>query len=102
MENLTLDSTLSLSPTQLSTDVGDESVILDLEAGSYYSLSGVGSRVWVLLRESRTVEQIRDVLLAEYEVDAERCESDLLALLEQLRAKGMIVVEPSPGEDVGA
>jgi hypothetical protein len=52
----------------------------------------VGARVWHLLQEPRTVQDIRETLLMEYEVERDRCERDLLALLQELVAAGLIEV----------
>jgi hypothetical protein len=79
-----------VSPEQVSTNLEDEAVILHLKDGVYYGLNPVGARIWNLLQESRTVEEIRDIILEEYEVDQERCEQDLENLLQELLDKGLI------------
>jgi len=53
-------------------------------------LNPVGARVWALLQQPRPVREIRDALLTEYDVDRERCERDLLALLHALVAERLI------------
>src|SRR5215204_1866478 len=78
---------------QVSSDLGGEVAILDLKAGVYYGLDEVGARIWSLIQEPRTVNEIRDILLEEYEVDPESCERDLLALLQRLADEGIIEVE---------
>lgn len=77
---------------QLSCDLGGEAAILQLEHGLYYGLDAVGARIWDLIQVPRSVEAVRDTLLDEYEVDPERCERELLELLEQLAAKRLIEV----------
>lgn len=69
-----------------------EAVILDLESGRYYSLNPVGARVWDLIQTPQSVSAIRDVLLAEYEVERARCEQDLLRLLGDMAVQGLIEV----------
>jgi hypothetical protein len=78
---------------QVSSDLGGEVAILDLKAGVYYGLDAVGARIWSLIQEPRTVNEIRDILLEEYEVEPERCERDLLVLLQRLADEGIIEVE---------
>jgi hypothetical protein len=77
---------------QVSSDLGGEVAILDLKAGVYYGLDAVGARIWSLIQEPRTVNEIRDILLEEYEVEPERCEHDLLALLRRLADEGLVEV----------
>jgi hypothetical protein len=78
---------------QVSSDLGGEVAILDLKAGVYYGLDAVGARIWSLIQEPRTVNEIRNILLEEYEVEPERCERDLLVLLQRLANEGLIEVE---------
>ncbi|MGC1203219.1 MAG: PqqD family peptide modification chaperone, partial [Candidatus Acidiferrales bacterium] len=70
----------------------DEASILNLKNTVYYGLDPVGARVWTLLQQPRSVEQLRDTLLEDYEVESARCENDLLSLLEKMRAEGLIEV----------
>jgi hypothetical protein len=85
-------STVVAAKDQVSCDLAGEAAILNLEAGVYYGLDAVGARVWHLLQEPRTVQDIRETLLMEYEVERDRCEPDLLALLQELVAAGLIEV----------
>ena len=78
---------------QVSADLAGEAAILNLKSGVYYGLNAVGARIWSLIQEPKTVKDIRDTILNEYDVDPERCESDLLQLLQQLAAEGLIEVE---------
>ena len=87
------DSTVVAAKDQVSSDLGGEVAILDLKAGVYYGLDAVGARIWSLIQEPRTVNEIRDILLEEYEVEPERCERDLLVLLQRLADEGIIEVE---------
>src|SRR6202050_2019326 len=79
---LSVHSIVIVSPEQVSCALGDESAILNLKNTVYYGLDAVGARMWRLLQQPRSVSELRDALLDEYDVQAERCESDLLALLE--------------------
>jgi hypothetical protein len=77
---------------QVSCEIDGAAVILGLPRGIYYSLDPVGSRIWSLIQQPRTVSEVRDAILAEYDVEAEQCERDLLALLRKLEAEGLIQV----------
>ncbi len=89
---LSVRSIVIATPEQVSCPLGEESAILNLNNTVYYGLNPVGARVWNLLQEQRTVGELRDALLDEYDVDAGRCERDLLELLEKLRSEGLIQV----------
>jgi len=78
---------------QVSAEVEGEAVILNLADGVYYGLDGVGARVWEMLREPRSLAEVRDAITAEYDVDADTAWRDLLELLGDLRARRL--VEPA-------
>jgi hypothetical protein len=89
---LSVRSIVIATPEQVSCPLGDESAILNLKNTVYYGLNPVGARVWNLLQQQRTVGELRDALLEEYDVDAGQCERDLLELLEKMRVEGLIQV----------
>lgn len=90
-----------MSPTEqirvpsdvLHQQLGEETVLLHLGTENYYGLDEVGSRVWQLLREHRTVDPIVAALLVEYEVDETTLRNDLDRLLAELADLGLIHVE---------
>ncbi len=86
------DSIVTVSSRQISSAMGAEQAILQLDSGKYFGLNPVGSRVWQLMGEPRKVSDILTTLLAEYEVPADRCHADLLQVLGQLQAAGLIDV----------
>ena len=77
---------------QVSCPLGEEAAILSLKNSVYYGMNPVGARVWELLKQPKSVAELRDILLEEFEVDEERCGKDLLALLGTLRGEGLIEV----------
>jgi Coenzyme PQQ synthesis protein D (PqqD) len=91
-KTLSVSSIVVAVNDQVSSDLGDEVAILHLKAGIYYGLETVGARIWSLIQEPRTVGEIRDILVSEYEVEPDRCESDLIALLQRLADEGLIEV----------
>ena len=89
---LSNDSIVVVSPDQVSSDLAGEIVMLNLKNGTYYGLDQVGARVWGLIEQPHRVAAIRDAILEEYDVEPERCEQDLLALLGELEQAGLIEV----------
>ncbi len=97
---ITADTRLVASDALVSCDLAGEAVILSLETELYYALDPVGTRVWELLQEPRTVAAVRDAVVAEYDVEPARCEADLLALLADL-ARHQLVHEVAPSSGAG-
>ena len=89
---ISLDSVVVASTGQVSCALEDEVAIVHVKAGVYYGLDPIGARVWELIRTPRSVRAIRDALLAEYQVETERCETDLIALLLTLREAELVEV----------
>lgn len=70
--------------------VGDELVILDLASGTYFGLDGVGVVMWRVLSEGSSLADACAAVLAEYDVARETVEADLVALVGDLAAKGLV------------
>ncbi len=89
--NSALDNSIIVaSQNQISSDLADETIILDLKSGQYYGLNAVASRVWNLIQQPRKVEEIRSQLMAEYEVNMQECSNDLQILIRNLASKGLV------------
>jgi len=89
---LTTNSLVVATKNQIGADLAGESVILHLKNGVYYGLNTVGSRIWTLVQQPICVQEIVRDLVAQYEVEPERCERDVLALIENLLAEGLVEV----------
>lgn len=86
-------STIVVSKHQVSGDLLDgEVAILNLTDGVYYGLNGVGGRIWSLIQQPKTVRELVDTLVQEYDVDPDMCSRELQDLLEQLENRGLITV----------
>jgi Coenzyme PQQ synthesis protein D (PqqD) len=66
---IALDNTVVASKEQASADLGEEAAILNLKDGVYYGRDPVGARIWKLFQTPLTVREIRDTLLAKYDVE---------------------------------
>jgi hypothetical protein len=87
--NLSEQSIVSVTKDQVSCSLGAEAAILNMRDGTYYGLDPVGAQIWQLLQTPRRIAEIQELLLQEYDVEAERCQSDLLQLLEDLLGAGL-------------
>jgi Coenzyme PQQ synthesis protein D (PqqD) len=92
---ISMHSVVVATKDQVSCALGEETAILSMKSSVYYGTNSVGTRVWNLLRQPKSVGQLRDAVMDEYEVESERCERDLLNLLEQMRSEGLIEVRDS-------
>ena len=91
-----LSDQVSIPPQVLTRTVGDEVVILDLATGTYFGLDPVGARIWELIGEGKTLVEVCDQMLDEYEVSREELERDTLRLAEELVEQGLIAASADP------
>ncbi|HEX5886813.1 MAG TPA: PqqD family protein [Pyrinomonadaceae bacterium] len=76
----------------LISNLQDESVILNLDSERYYGLDPVGTRILSVLTTSDSIEAAYNTLVQEYDVDPDVLRHDLLALIENLVAQGLVQV----------
>lgn len=74
----------------VACEVGGETVILDIASGQYFALDDIGSAIWRHLQTPRSAASLCDLLLAEYDVSRERCEKEVMTLMEQLAEHGLV------------
>jgi hypothetical protein len=89
---ITAATRVVVSKDQVSCTLGSEVSILSLQTSMYYGLRTVGARVWSLIQDPTCVAAVTDALLQEYDVDPERCERDVIDLLQALAATGLIEI----------
>ena len=86
-------STIGVNKNQISCDLSGESVILHLEGGVYYGLNETGTVVWNLIQKPKSVNEILDTLLGQFDIEPKQCENDLLKLLNELEEHKLIDVQ---------
>ncbi len=87
---LTQDTLLTRTSSVLQSEVDGDIVALDVEKGQCYGMNTVASQVWALLEAPMTPAQICARLEADYEVDEDTCRAQVLGLLEDLLAEGLV------------
>jgi len=75
----------------LISHLQDEAVILNLDSERYYGLDDVGTRFLSVVTTSESVESAYDRLRGEYDVDPDILRNDLLALIENLIDRGLLI-----------
>ncbi len=72
-------------------EIDGELVILDLVGSAYLTTNRAGALLAHALREERSAADLSDVLVREFDIDADRAETDVAAFVAQLDAKGLLV-----------
>ena len=74
----------------ISGRLKDELVMMDIDAGRYFGLNEVATRVWEILEQPGSLEEICKILISEYEVDEKQCRQDVEELMGELIRMGLI------------
>ena len=90
------DPVVSRSASLLEASLDDELVGLHVDRGTCYGFNGTATRIWALIEQPRRLSELRDILIAEYDVDAETCEEQLRALLADLAEDGLVSLDGKP------
>jgi len=86
------DLILRRAHQRISTQLESETVILDLETGTYSGLNQIGTSIWDLLAEPSTFAELLQNLMDEYEVSEEQCMADILTFLRELTENSLIEI----------
>ena len=75
----------------LARRLGEETVLLDLDSGSYFDLDETGSRIWESLAAGEAPAALAAALAREYDAPVERVTADVAALVDELARAGLVV-----------
>jgi hypothetical protein len=74
----------------LSGDVGGTICLLEIVSGQYYSLNRTATRLWTLLEQPRTVDELAALLVDEFRVEAGACRLQVEAFLADMQQSRLI------------
>ena len=76
-----------------SATLDNEICIFDPERGKYHNLNKVGSKIWEILQNDCSLEEIVDSLLDIYEVSKDKCYSDTNEFIKNAVKDKIILVK---------
>jgi hypothetical protein len=74
----------------LEADLGDELMALDAQGGTCFGFNAVATGVWRQLVSPKSFDELRQALLAEYDVGSDQCTEELQELLDNLMENGLV------------
>jgi hypothetical protein len=63
-------------------ELDDNQVMMHLEKGKYFGLNKVGKRIWQLVEQPKSLDEIIVALLSEYDVSEEQCRQEVKNFLK--------------------
>lgn len=70
--------------------LGADTIVIGMSSDAYFSLGGVGSRIWEIIASPTSIGGIVDQVTSEHDVTAARCEADVIAFVERLHDVGLV------------
>lgn len=70
--------------------IDGEAIIMNLSNGLYFSMDKVGAAVWELMENGHSIGEMTDTLGGHFGADPQTVRGDLVRLLEELLAEGLI------------
>ncbi len=107
MENstpgITLQSVIRRKSAEhlISSEMGDELVMMDFHNGNYIGLNRVGKIIWELIEAPVRVEDLINTLLGRFNVSREVCVTDTLECLEGMLEQQVVEVGGWPSTGSG-
>jgi hypothetical protein len=91
---ITINNTVQQNTANLLTsEVGDELVMMDMDGGNYISLNRIGRVIWEMLIQPVLVSELIANLTLRFNIDEETCTTDTLEYLENMLAQKVISVK---------
>ena len=87
------------SPPVVLETIDEETIIVNLDTGSYYDLNHVGGQVLHTLNAGADLEAAIDSVTARYDVERELVADPVRALVEDLAQEGIIVPAAEPASN---
>ena len=88
-------------PKVVSETLDGETIVINLDTGSYFSLNPVASLVWNLLIDRYTQPAIVSAVCSRFDVSADVAAAVIEPFLAKLAADGLIVPAEGPGRSDG-
>jgi hypothetical protein len=92
---VTLSTRVCPAPAVLAQQIEDEIVLLHTHREQYFALNAVASRMWRLLGEAASLQDVFEAMHREYQVPPEDLQADLEHFIEELAVHGLVEVDGS-------
>lgn len=64
-------------------ELDDNQIMMHLEKGKYFGLNPVGKKIWTLLEQPKSLDEIVEELLKEFDVEKQTCINEVEVFLEK-------------------
>ena len=96
MKTVTLDDHVTVAEAVVSRDLDNETVLLNLDTGIYFGLDPVASDMWRAIQATGSLHDAYEAVCTEYDAEPAVLQADLLQLVAQMLAKGLLQTADPP------
>jgi hypothetical protein len=84
------------NPTIVSRVIAGQAILVPIrknmgDMDNIYTLNETAARVWELMDGQRTLGEVHQQIVAEFNVDPQRAEQDIIGIVDELRKLGTIL-----------
>ena len=91
-----LGDTVTVKADVVFKELSGEGVLLDLASGMYFGLDETSTRLWQLINERGLLQRVFDDMLAEFDVEPDRLQQDLLNFVGELTRRNLVSLAGVP------
>jgi len=77
----------------IAASVDGELVMLSVDRGQYFGVSGVGTRIWQWLEEPASPDELVERVCAEFDVDEETCRTEVNEFLAKMLSLELVALQ---------
>ena len=82
---------LKRNPDLVAAEMDGDLVMMSVETGTYFGLTGIAPQIWDALETAQTTEEIFRQLVSLYEVEESVLLADLTAFLADMQQNGLVM-----------
>lgn len=86
-------TTLRRSERAVHGDLPEETVLLDVDAGTAVRLNPAGAWIWEQLEQPRRVDELARGMAARFEIDEARALGDVVAFAREMARRQLLVAD---------
>lgn len=72
--------------------LGNEKVMMNIDAGKYYGLNQIGSKIWSIIENPVSTDEVVNILQGQYDVDRGTCEKSVEEFFNILEKENLIKI----------
>lgn len=90
MTQLSASTVIGRGSDFVATKVGEQTMMMSISAGKYFAVAETAQRIWELLEQPRSIEDIVGHLCKEYDVTEAACLEQVQGFADDLLANGLV------------